>query len=176
MAFFSHGEARNKQMILYLLREIEYPITQNQIYLVFAQQGWMDYFDFQTAFMVLEEDAFVAAIPCAYGDGYCITPHGENTLGMFEKEIPQSIQDDIRDYAKNNRDALRDETQFAAYHTRMPDDSYVAVLRLMDKNAHIVNISMQVPTAEFAQMACDAWPKEAEGVYMELLNRLLIKK
>ena len=176
MAFFSHGEARNKQMILYFLREIEYPVTQNQIYLVFAQQGWMDYFDFQNAFLILQEDAFIAAIPCAYGDGYCITPHGENTLGMFEKEIPQSIQDGIRDYVKANKEALKDETQFSAYHTRMPDDSYVAVLRLMDKNAHIVNISLQVPSAAFAQAACDAWHAEAEGIYQELINRLLIGK
>ncbi|MDL2236094.1 DUF4364 family protein, partial [Christensenellaceae bacterium OttesenSCG-928-L17] len=35
-------------MILYFLREMEHAVTQSQLYFVFAKQGWMDYFDFQT--------------------------------------------------------------------------------------------------------------------------------
>lgn len=172
MAYFSKGETKQKLMLLFFLREIDYEITSNELFRVFAEQGWMEYFDFQLALTELEEDAYVAALPCAYGQGYRITPHGENTLSLFEEELPHSLRDSLRQYAKRNRDLIRDQSQFAAGTTMMPGGGYAAILRLMDKNTHILDITLQLPDARFAQAACAAWPEQAEQIYQELLARL----
>lgn len=173
MAYFSQGESRDKLIILYFLRAIDIELTRDQLYRVFAEQGWMDYFDFHGALSTLEEDALVAAIPCAFGQGYRATPHGEDTLAMFEKELPFSLREDLQQYAKMNRALLRDQSQFAAYQTQLPEGAHLAVLRLMDKNTHILNISLQLPDAQLAQKACEAWPEAAGAIYQELLKRLV---
>ena len=172
MAFFSHGEGRRKLMLLYFLKELDFEITKNELFRVFAEQGWMEYFDFQNTLAQLEEDAFVAAVPCAFGHGYRIAPHGEKTLHMFLEQLPFSIRENLRTYAATHGKALREQTQFSAYQTEMPDGSYLAVLRLMDKNSHILNISLQLPTAQLAQSACKSWSAQAGDIYQTLLEKL----
>lgn len=64
------------------------------------------YFELQSAIYELEEEGFLAAVPRPYGQAYCLTPKGKETLGMFVERLPQSVRDDLTDYA----DALPRET------------------------------------------------------------------
>jgi len=173
MAYFSHGDTRQRLMLLFFLQKVDFEITRNQLFRIFAENDWMDYFDFQTRLTELEEDALVAAIPCAFGQGYRITPQGEQTLSMFLEELPYSLREKLSASAAENRDAVRSEAQFYARQTAMPDGGYLAVLRLLDKTSHILDISMRFPTAQLAQAACDAWPRQAEGIYQAMLNALV---
>ncbi|MDL2257986.1 DUF4364 family protein [Eubacteriales bacterium OttesenSCG-928-K08] len=173
MAYFSTGEARNKLMILLFIKEADCELTRNQLFRVFAEQNWMDYFEFQAAITALEEDTYVAAIPCAYGQGYRVTSSGESMLEMFIEELPTSLRESMRKYARDNKELLRAQTQFFARQTELPDGGYLAMLRLMDKNATILELNLQLPTAQIAQAACDAWPDKAQAIYQELINKLL---
>lgn len=176
MAYFSHGDTRQKLMLLYFLDQVDFELTRNQFFRIFAERDWMDYFDFQSRLTELEEDALVAAIPCAFGQGYRITPQGAQTLKMFEEELPHSLREKLSACAKENRDCLRSEAQFSARQTELPDGGFLAVLRLMDKRSHILDISLQLPNAQLAQAACDAWPEQAESIYQTLLHKLVMKE
>lgn len=173
MAYFSHGDARQKLMLLFFLDSIDFELTRSQFYRIFFEKGWMDYFDFQARLTELEEDGHVAALPLTFGHGYRVTPQGKQTLSMFAEELPHSLREKLSECAQQNREILRSEAQFYARQTQLPDGGYQATLRLMDKHAHILDISLQLPTAQLAQAACDAWPKQAEGIYQELLKRLV---
>lgn len=173
MAYFSHGDTRQKLMLLFYLHRIDTEITRNQLFRIFAEQDWMDYFDFQSRLNELEEDALVAAIPCAFGQGYRVTPQGEQTLSMFLEELPFSLREKLAASASANREFVRSEAQFHARRTPMPDGGSLAVLRLLDKTSHILDISLRFPNAELAQAACDAWPQAAEEIYVSLLRALL---
>lgn len=176
MAFFSHGEGRHKLMILFFLETLNFEITRSELFRVFAEQDWMEYFDFQTALTQLEEDAFVAAVPCAFGQGYRVTPHGEETLRMFREELPHSVREQIRLYIEEHGQEFREQAQYEAHQTQKPDGSYLALFRLMDKSTQILRISLQLPDAQLAQAACDAWPDKAEAVYQLLLHTLFEEK
>lgn len=159
-------------MLLYFLQEVDLELTRNQLYTIFAEQGWMDYFDFQASLAALEEDGLVAAIPCTFGQGYRVTPHGQETLGLFAGELPHSIRERMGEYAKQNRALLISKSQFSTTQTQLPDGGALAVLRLMDKSAHILDISLQLPNGELAREACESWPGHAEGIYQEIIKRL----
>ncbi|MDR1619837.1 MAG: DUF4364 family protein [Clostridiales bacterium] len=173
MAYFSHGDVKQKLMLLYFLNEIGFALPRGRLYTIFAEQGWMEYFDFQSNLTQLEEDAHVAAVPCAFGQGYCVTPHGQDALALFKNELPHSIKEKLSQYAGLNKTALKSDTQFSATQSPMPDGGALVILRLMDNNAQILTISLQTPGAAFAQRAAANWPKEAGGIYREILNRLL---
>ena len=174
MAYFSQGDTRQKLMLLYFLDKVDTELTRSQFYRVFFEYGLMDYFDFQSRLTELEEDGNVAAIPLAFGHGYRVTQQGKQSLTLFSDELPNSLRERLSACAAENRDVLRNETQFHARQTQLPDGGYLATLRLMDRRARILDIALQLPTAQLAQAACDAWPQQAEGLYQELLQRLVL--
>ena len=131
MAYFSHGDARQKLMLLFFLDSIDFELTRSQFYRIFFENGWMDYFDFQARLTELEEDGHVAALPLAFGHGYRVTPQGQQTLAMFQEELPHSLREKLSECARQNRDILRSEAQFYARQTQLPDGGYHATLRLM---------------------------------------------
>jgi hypothetical protein len=172
IALFARGESRYKLMILFFLQELDCDITRNELYRVFAEQEWMDYFDFQTALTQLEEDAMVAAVPRAFGQGYRLSAQGESILSMFVDELAFSIREKMSQYVLENAQALKDKTQFKAYQTKLPDGGYMAVMRILEKNAQILSISMQLPNAKLAQAACNEWPNIAGDIYQSLLDKI----
>lgn len=172
MAYFSQGDGRKKLMLLYFLSELNLEIGRNQIYTIFAEQGWMEFFDFQSAFAQLEEDAFIAGIPMALGEGYCVTAQGQAALKLFTEELPYSLREKMRHYAKTNRELLKNEAQFASTQSQLPDGGHVAVLRIADKANHVLDISLQLPTAQLANTACANWPAHAEAIYQQILKLL----
>lgn len=132
----------------------------------------MDYFDFQSTLAALCEDAFVAAVPFALGDGYRITQYGEETLQLFQSELPHSIREKLSVYARQNRDLLVSQAQFSSTQTQLPDGGALAVLRLMDKTSHILDITLQLPNTQLASEACAQWPVAAEALYQEIIRQL----
>lgn len=172
MAYFSQGDGRKKLMLLYFLQQVDLALTRNQLYTIFAEQNWMDYFDFQSNLAELCEDAFVAVVPFSMGEGYRITQYGEETLRLFQGELPHSVLEKLSSYALQNRALLVSKAQFSSTQTQLPDGGALAVLRLMDKTSHILDITLQLPNAQLANEACAQWPAEAEALYQEIIRRL----
>ena len=114
MAFFSDGFTKSKLMVLYFLKELSVNLTKEQIATFSAAYELIPYFELQSAIYELEEEGFLAAVPRPYGQAYCLTPKGEETLDMFVERLPQSVRDDLTNYADACRDKLRRETQFSA--------------------------------------------------------------
>lgn len=159
-------------MLLYFLQQVDLALTRNQLYTIFAEQNWMDYFDFQSNLAELCEDAFVAVVPFSMGEGYRITQHGEETLRLFQSELPHSVLEKLSSYALQNRALLVSKAQFSSTQTQLPDGGALAVLRLMDKTSHILDITLQLPNSQLANEACAQWPAEAEALYQEIIQRL----
>ncbi|HOF94487.1 MAG TPA: DUF4364 family protein [Clostridia bacterium] len=173
MPYFSHGDERKKLMLLFFLNEVDFELTRNEFFRIFAEQGLMEYFDFQALLSELEEDAHVAAIPMAFGQGYRISQKGAETLSLFRENLPHSLRKKLEILADENRALIKENSQFSASHTRLPDGGYLALFKLMDKQKNMLGLSLELPTAALAKEACDAWPNKAQGIYQMLLFELL---
>lgn len=170
MAYFSHGDGRKKLMLLYFLNAVDMELTRDALYTIFAEQGWMDFFDFQNNISQLEEDAFIAFVPGAAGQGYRVTPHGQSILNMFGDELPHSIKDGLLDYVTKYRTQLLDASQFCAIQTPLPDGGALAILKLMGNGAAALTITMQLADTEMARNVLAKWPDNAEQIYNNLLS------
>ena len=96
MAFFSEGYTKSKLMVLYFLNELSVDLTKEQIATFSAAYELIPYFELQSAIYELEEEGFLAAVPRPYGQAYCLTPKGKETLGMFVERLPQSVLKKVR--------------------------------------------------------------------------------
>ena len=174
MAFFSDGFTKSKLMVLYFLKELSVNLTKEQIATFSAAYELIPYFELQSAIYELDDVGFLTPLPRPYGQAYCLTPKGEETLDMFVERLPQSVRDDLTNYADACRDKLRRETQFSASSEKAGmGGAYRTTLRAMEQNGELLQISILLPDAKSAKHASSVWPERAQAIYTAILSELL---
>ncbi len=172
MAFFSQGISRYKLMLLFFLKQAQWDLTREQLYRVMVEKDWMNYFDFQTALLELEEDGYVTAVQRPFGQAFSISPEGEQALELFQKQLPLSLRQAMEEYVRQRGEALRCETQYVVRQQRQPDGSSKVELKVLDGADPILELNFFVPTHEAATLACQRWPERAQDVFRDILTRL----
>jgi len=173
MPFFAQGDLKNKLTILYFVRTARWEITREQLYRAMIENDCMSYFEFQVAMAEMEEDGFLVAIPCLYGQVYRVTASGRETLGMFEESLPFSLRTTLEAYAEENRENMIRETQLVSSMEELYGGGYRVHLRVQESTAPIVEISFDVISRAMAQRVREGWQKKAGEVYMSILTTLL---
>lgn len=173
MAFFSSGATRDKLMVLFFLDHIKMEVTRDQITSFFIEADLMPYFDIRIAVSELEEKGFIAAIPRTFGQGYCITPEGEETLSMFYEELPLSKRTAIIENADATRERMRSEKQHYTAIEDLQNGNSRVVLKAMENNRVLFDVRLLLPDHEAAKHACDVWPQRASELYLHLMQKLV---
>lgn len=172
MAYFSKGVTKDKLTMLYFLHALNVDITRDQLVSVGLQCEILPYFDMQNAINELEEVGAVAAVPRSYGQGYCVTPIGEQVLELFQEELPYSLRQTLDMHAEENRQALKHQTQYAATITDLPGGSCLVNLRAREPNLEFLRVSIVLPDRSFASQARDLWQERAADIYQSILQKL----
>ena len=95
MPFFTHGDTKNKLILLYILSKADAPLTHDQLYRIVDRTDSMTFFAFETILPELETDGFVASFVRPYGDCYGLTASGQESLALFSDSIPITLRDSI---------------------------------------------------------------------------------
>ena len=173
MPFFAKGEGKDKLTLLYYTRASKLDITREQLYRAMVENDCMSFFDFSSALNELEEDGYVAAIPRSFGQGYRVTVRGENVLHLFEKQLPLSLRERLAAYADAYREPMHRETQFVTTMSEQENGSYSVELTARDNDAAVLNIRLMASSREMAKRIRGNWDGMAEGIYIDLMQRLL---
>jgi len=173
MPFFAQGDLKNKLTILYFVRTAQWEITREQLYRAMIENNCMSYFEFQVAMAEMEEDGYLMAIPCMFGQVYRVTASGKDTLHMFEESLPFSLRTSLETYAEANRESMIRETQLVSSMEELYGGGYRVHLRVQDSKSSIVEISFDVISRSMAQRIRAGWQEIAGDVYMRILTSLL---
>ncbi len=175
MPIFARGVPKDKLTILFFLQSIAEDITKEQLWRAMAENDCMAYFDFQKAVYELEEDAFVAAVPRAFGQCFRVTAQGEKLLCMFSESLPFSLRKGLLDYVKENREQMRTETQLTSSMQALDEEAgtYRVTLLAQENNGEIMSVSLRAASRDMAQRMCANWIEASPKVYACLLNELL---
>ncbi len=98
-----------KLMNLYMLKQVNFPLTYAQISDFFLSREYTDYFTLQQALTELLEAGLARKETSHNSTRYEITREGEETLSFFGKNISPAIIEDMDQYLKENRLRLRNE-------------------------------------------------------------------
>ncbi len=173
MPFFAQGMTKNKLTILYYVRQSKLDLTREQLYRAMVENDAMSYFDFESCMHELEEDAFLAAVPHAFGQGYRVSVRGTDLLEQFVESLPVSLRDKLDRYASENMDQMRQQTQIVSDMEELSGGGYYVQLRALEDNAAVMELGMRVATREMAQRIRQNWESNSEDVYAMLLRELL---
>ena len=89
-----------KLMNLYLLKQVNFPLTNAQLTSFFTEHDYTTYFTLQQALNELEDAGLIHKEASHSSTRYDITKEGEETLNFFGKNISPAIINDMDEYLK----------------------------------------------------------------------------
>ena len=162
-----------KLIILYMLKKVDFPLTNAQISAFILEQEYTTYFTLQQAISELLDARLIRVETIRNTSQYYLTEDGDETLDFFGQEIPKPIQEDIDSYIQQNKMELRNEKAIVADYDKNTAGEYSVHLRIKEKRGDLLDLSISVPDKEQAEIMCNQWDKKCQLVYEFLMNNLL---
>lgn len=170
MGYFTDALTHDKLWILYFLRAVDMRLTNEQLVRVSMDNGWTNYFDLQEALIDLVDNALIALVHKPNDNYYALTPAGVDALGQFETRIPFSTREALSQYADDNRETLRKQTQVLSDLRAQGDGQYQVTLKLLENSNQLAKVSLLVDSRESAWRVRDAWDSRSDELYGALLK------
>ena len=165
-----------KLMILYMLSNVEYSVTNAGISDFMLLKDYASYFNLQTALSELAAQGLIKSETIRNSSYFEATDEGRETLSLLSGELSLSIKNDIKKYLSENSVKLRNElTAIASYIINGSGDCVVS-LRINEYESNLLNLSMIVPSEEKAEEICKSWKENYNKIYSSLFNSLVFNK
>jgi len=176
---FSNDDFETKLMLLYVLEQIEIPLTEQSILdICTTRNDWINYMECVSVFHDLLRDGFIYSLDeeenkrCRYS----LTAKGRSALGIYYEEIADNTREQISNFCKINRMYFKRLQEYVADFSKAEDGSYMVVLRIIETTSSepMFEIKINLQTRAEAVKAVEIWTTKAptfyEFVYSNLIN------
>ena len=153
-------------MILYMLNQVEYPLTNTQITNFILEKEYTNYFTVQEILSDLISSQLITAESTHNNTRYRITPYGH-------VKISDAIKEDIRTYFVEHDFDLKQETSVYADYYKVPGEGYAVRCRIRNLETDIVDLTLHVSGRQQAEAVCQNWKKNHFPIYETLMDILL---
>lgn len=162
-----------KLIILYMLEQVDFPLTTAQLSEFILEQGYTNYLTLQQALSELTEAGLIKARTIRNRTRLTNTPDGSETLQFFGNRISDAIRDDIAHFFEVNEVALRSEVNVQADYYKSTSGEYEVRMVARDKDTLLIDLTLSLPDEGMAQQMCDKWHKQNQEIYRYLMEQLL---
>lgn len=164
MPYFTHGETKNKLILLYVAERAGTLVTREQLYRTAILNSEMEYFAFEQALSELLEDGLLTEVPKAYGTCLGATDLGREALSMFEKSVPMDERKKLDAYLAAHRNDFTRETQISSRIEKAKDGVTLHLL-LTEADRVILSVSLAAASEEQAIAMRSRWEANSEPIY-----------
>ena len=162
-----------KLMNLYMLHQVNFPLTNAQLSNFFLDREYTTYFTLQQALNELLDAGLVKKETMRNSSRYEITKEGEETLEFFGKNISPAIVSDMDEYLKQNRFRMRNEVGLISDFYKSTNQDYIVHGEVREGKAVLVNLVMSVPDKEQAEIMCNHWKDRSQEIYAYVMKSLM---
>lgn len=162
-----------KLMILYMLKQVNFPLTNAQFSSFFLDHDYTTYFTLQQAINELLEAGLIRVQTIRNSSRYEITREGEETLTFFGKKISSAIIEDIDDYLKENKFRMRDEVGIVADFYKSTAQDYVVHCEVREGKNTLIALNLSVPDKDQAEIMCSHWKDKSQEIYAFAMKTLM---
>lgn len=162
-----------KLIILYMLKKVNFPLTNGQISDFILGQGYTTYFTLQQAINELKDSKLIRVEMVRNTSQYHITDTGSETLKYFENKISTPIQQDIDHYLDKNQFQLRNEVSVVADYYKTTEGEYAVECKVKEKYSDLIQLTLTVPLKEQAISICDHWESKCQDIYSYVIKELM---
>jgi predicted transcriptional regulator len=165
--------ADNKLSLLFFVKSLNIPLTNEQITEFFIKKYIMNYFDLQQMLSELIESQHLNYMECRQSHYYTLTEKGREVLDFFRSRIDLNTRDMITAYANENRNRIRNESQLTADYSRLDNNEYEVLLRVMEGEIVLMELKLNVINSGQAKLVCSNWRAKAPEVYKKIMESLI---
>ncbi|MBR6400337.1 MAG: DUF4364 family protein [Firmicutes bacterium] len=165
--------AENKLLILFLLYQMDIPMTVTQITEFAVDREYMDYFSFQEHMHELQEEALVDEKYENETTRYFITADGEQVLNYFSKQIPNEKRVAVLDYTTKNKGSIKKDINVLANYFYNKENDYTVKCGIYEDAKTLLEINVTVPSKEDAKLLKKNWKENIPYLYGNILHTLL---
>lgn len=165
--------AVNKLYILYILQQMDLPLTNAQITNLFMENDLLDYFSLQQYFHELKEAGLIGSLKKDGLSHYMISEKGSIALKYFHSRLSPAIMDSIQTQITQKREALLRQREITTAIRENKEGDFGVNLKILDYDTPYINIDIKVPTAKTARIICENWKNNASDIYGHLMDTLI---
>ncbi|WP_461205540.1 DUF4364 family protein [Clostridium sp. DL1XJH146] len=164
--------AENKLLVLYILKEINLPISNNSLTEIVLKNNFTDYFTLQQFISELCSAKFVDYIELDGKQRLVITNQGEQVLTLFFNRISPLKLNIIKQYLKQNLDLIKKEITITADYT-IEGNNYIVNLKATENKSILLDLKVNVASNSQAKELCSKWKANSSELYNKLLKVLI---
>lgn len=161
-----------KLIVLYMLDNIDVPLTKAQVFDFVMGKGYVTFFSLQQSIGELIDAELIETLSSHNATKLLITDKGRETVGFFGNRIPDNIKAAISEFMAENSMAMRKTTSVSADYFKSTSGEYEVALEVKDKDVTLISINMSVPAKDTAEKICNGWEDKNAAVYEYLLKIL----
>jgi len=162
-----------KLIILYMLEQVDFPLTTAQISEFILEQGYTNFLTLQQALSELTETGLVDTQTVRNRTHLTNTKEGTETLQYFGNRISDAIRDDIARYFDEHEIELRSEVNIRADYYKSTSGEFEVRMIARDKDTLLIDLTLSVPDETMAQQMCDNWDRRNQEIYQFLMEKLM---
>ena len=166
--------AENKVLILYLLNQVNKPITNDNLYKLVLSAIDMNYFYYQQFLLDLISADFIVSNQIEEQTVYELTSHGKTTLDLTLDILPGIIKLKADTNLKPLLDDIENDNIIAEF-TPKSEDHYTVICKIVENNETVFEIKTFAGSRNEAKKIVDNWKNNAETIYPNLLETLTKK-
>ncbi|MGE5473321.1 MAG: DUF4364 family protein [Ignavibacteriales bacterium] len=165
--------AEDKLLILYLIENVNFELTNSQIAKLIIKVREINYFLLQEYISQLVNDNYLKCRIESNQRLYSITESGKQALSYFKTMIRASFRKLIDTAIQENITALRTEIQISADYTPINENEYTVFCRITEGNTCLIELNLYAGTKEQAKSMCRNWEKNSQEIYSNIVKLLM---
>ena len=167
---------KNKVYLLYIIHAFDLRMSEEQIITVCNEFDLMSYFDIKICLENLAAAGLLEKSESVNGIFFEINELGTTTLGFFQRELPYSDRVEIDEYAKEHRTEFFNNSRIYATYHMVSEDQFRVIMRLLEKNLPIFEISLFAASKMEAERFINSWRENAIDIYQTTILNILKRK
>lgn len=162
-----------KLLILYMLDQVDFPLTNTQISNFMLDRDYTTYFTIQQTINELIRAELIRTESTHNNTQYYITNAGKETLSFFPDKLSAAMKADVRSFFAENKIKIRQEISAVANYCKTTLQDYAVRCQIKERQRTLIDLTITVSSQEQAQAICANWQKQQENVYAYLMDMLL---
>lgn len=160
----------NKLILLFVLKNVDMPLTNVQITEIIMKEAIMNYFDLQQYLSELVHTRHIKIFEKEGKQLYDITPTGRETLAYFENRIDYSTKENIMKAIVIKKRDFKKSREIVCDYVPRNENEYVVECKIIENDAPLIDVRLTVGTKAQAKTMCEYWKKNPQHIYMQIIS------
>ncbi len=167
--------AENKLILLYIINNMEAPVSNLIITKIILENKLMNYIFLQQYLDELCDGKFLEKLDVEDKKAYRISAAGRQGLDYFISLIPAGTKSRIDEALSDYKKRIKNETSVIADFVAVNENEYITTLKICEGSFTFIDLKLTVGSRNDARNICSNWSENSAALYKKLMSDLTEK-